>query len=289
MLLNCYKPLLRHIKNMQSVFDFAEKVLQCAERETVLRLTHEAWRLAENGKLNFESKSNAKEITFVSFPEKPILLSPREMPKRKFHTREGLAAFFHAIAHVEFVAIYLAWDILYRFRDLPEDFYRDWLRVANEEAQHFTLLQTKLQTFGINYGDLPAHSGLWDLAQFTAEDLLKRLALVPRNMEAHGLDVTPPLIEKFKQLDDENAVEILTRILTDEVGHVALGSKWFKWLCEQKNLDIESTYQKLLLNYYAEKGGSLKGNLNHEMRLKAGFSENELAWLNTQTNQKVSN
>lgn len=271
---------------MPSVFDFAEKVLQCADCETVLSLTHESWQLCEKNALSFESEHKVKEIALVCFPQKPILLPPREMPKRKFHTQEGLAAFFHAIAHVEFVAIYLAWDILYRFRNLPEEFYRDWLRVADEEAQHFALLQTKLQTFGVNYGDLPAHSGLWDLAQFTAEDLLKRLALVPRNMEAHGLDVTPPLIEKFKQLGDDNAVEILTRILTDEVGHVALGSKWFKWLCEQRNLDLESTYQSLLLNYYAQKGGNLKGNLNHEMRLKAGFSENELAWLNAQT-QKV--
>lgn len=272
---------------MQSIFDFAEKALQCANRDELLRLTHEAWRFAENGELRFDSENAPLSIENVHFPKKPILLPPREMPKRKFHTREGLAAFFHAIAHVEFVAIYLAWDILYRFRNLPEDFYHDWLRVADEEAQHFALLQEKLKTFGVNYGDLPAHSGLWDLAQFTANDLLKRLALVPRNMEAHGLDVTPPLIEKFKQLGDDNAVEILTRILTDEVGHVALGSKWFKWLCAERNLDIESIYQTLLLNYYAEKGGSLKGTINHEMRLKAGFSENELAWLNAQT-QKVT-
>lgn len=272
---------------MPSVFDFAEKVLQCADCETVLRLTHETWQRCENNELSFESEHKVEEIALVCFPQKPILLLPREMPKRKFHTQEGLAAFFHAIAHVEFVAIYLAWDILYRFRNLPEEFYCDWLRVADEEAQHFALLNTKLQTFGVNYGDLPAHSGLWDLAQFTADDLLQRLALVPRNMEAHGLDVTPSLIEKFKQLGDDNAVEILTRILTDEVGHVALGSKWFKWLCAERNLDVESTYQTLLLNYYAQKGGSLKGNLNHEMRLKAGFSENELAWLNAQT-QKVT-
>lgn len=266
-----------------SIFDFAQNVLQCADCETVLRLTHEAWRLAESGELHFESESNVKKIEFVCFPEKPILLPPREMPKRKFHTHEGLAAFFHAIAHVEFVAIYLAWDILYRFRDLPEEFYRDWLRVADEEAQHFALLQTKLKTFDVNYGDLPAHSGLWDLAQYTADDLLERLALVPRNMEAHGLDVTPQLIEKFKQLGDNNAVEVLTRILTDEVGHVALGSKWFKWLCEQKKLDAETTYQNQLLNYYTQKGGGLKGNFNHEMRLKAGFSESELAWLVAQS------
>jgi uncharacterized ferritin-like protein (DUF455 family) len=268
---------------MQSVFDVAENALHCVNRDELLSLTHEAWRLCENGELCFQSENDVQSIENVRFPEKPILLPPREMPKRKFHTREGLAAFFHAIAHVEFVAIYLAWDILYRFRNLPEEFYRDWLRVADEEAQHFSLLQTKLQTFNVNYGDLPAHSGLWDLAQYTTDDLLKRLALVPRNMEAHGLDVTPPLIEKFKQLGDNNAVEILTRILNDEVGHVALGSKWFKWLCEKRNVDSEATYQNELLNYYTQKGGGLKGNFNIEMRLKAGFSENELAWLNTQS------
>ncbi len=268
---------------MRSIFDFAEKALECANRQELLNLTHEAWQLSEKNELHFESKNLPKPIENVRFPERPILLPPRDMPKRKFHTQEGLAAFFHAISHVEFVAIYLAWDIVYRFRDLPDEFYRDWLRVADEEAQHFSLLNAKLKTFGIDYGDLPAHSGLWDLAQFTATDFLQRLALVPRNMEAHGLDVTPPLIEKFKQLGDENAVEILTRILTDEVGHVALGSKWFKWLCEQRKLDAETTYQNVLLRYYTKKGGSLKGNFNVEMRLKAGFSKSELAWLNTQS------
>lgn len=268
---------------MQSIFDFAQKALECANRDELLNLTHEAQRLALNKKLRFESENEPLSIENVRFPERPFLLPPREMPKRKFHTPDGLAAFFHAIAHVEFVAIYLAWDIIYRFRNLPETFYRDWLRVADEEAQHFSLLREKLLTFGVDYGDLPAHSGLWDLAQFTAPDLLKRLALVPRNMEAHGLDVTPPLIEKFKQRGDENAVSILTRILTDEVGHVALGSKWFKWLCEQQNLDAETTFQQVLLQYYTQKGGGLKGNFNREMRLEAGFSESELTWLTQQS------
>lgn len=265
---------------MRSIFDFAEICLYGGDLDELLILTHDAQRFALNDQLRFKYENSVRPIEQVVFPARPLLLPPRQMPKRKFHTPEGLAAFFHAIAHVEFVAIYLAWDIIYRFRDLPVDFYRDWLKVADEEAQHFSLLREKLQTFNLDYGDLPAHSGLWDLAQHTSFDLLKRLALVPRNMEAHGLDVTPPLIEKFKQLGDDNAVAILTRILTDEVKHVAFGSKWFQWLCSERNLDAENEYQTLLLNYYAEKGGSLKGNFNHEMRLAAGFSERELAWLN---------
>ncbi len=274
----CYKPLLPRTK-VHSVFDFAETALHCGNRNELLTLTHQAQQHATNGELTFESLNLVRPIENVKFPERPLLLPPREMPKRKFHTPAGLAAFFHAIAHVEFVAIYLAWDIVYRFRGLPEEFYRDWLRVADEEAQHFSLLRKKLQTFDTDYGDLPAHSGLWDLAQYTASDLLKRVALVPRNMEAHGLDVTPPLIEKFKQLGDDDAVNILTRILNDEVGHVALGSKWFKIFCAEKNLNSETHYQTLLLNYYAEKGGNLKANFNHELRLAAGFSEKELTWL----------
>jgi uncharacterized ferritin-like protein (DUF455 family) len=262
---------------MPNIFEFAKTALHGSSCDDLLALTHEAQRLALNGELRFESVIPVQSIENVKFPERPLLLPPREMPKRKLGTPAGVAAFFHAIAHVEFVAIYLAWDIVYRFRDLPEEFYRDWLRVADEEAQHFELLRAKLQTFGFDYGDLPAHSGLWDLAQDTAHDILVRLALVPRCMEAHGLDVTPPLIEKFKQLGDENAVAILTRILTDEVGHVALGSKWFKFLCAQQDLDVESQYQTLLLTYY--KGGMLKGGFNRALRLSAGFSETELDWL----------
>jgi uncharacterized ferritin-like protein (DUF455 family) len=262
---------------MLNIFQFAETALHGSNCKELLALTHKAQQLALNGQLRFESTAPVQPIENVQFPKHPILLSPREMPKRKLGTPAGLAAFFHAIAHVEFVAIYLAWDIVYRFRDLPEEFYLDWLRVADEEAQHFELLRTKLQAFGIDYGELPAHSGLWDLAQETAHDILVRLALVPRCMEAHGLDVTPPLIEKFKQLGDDDSVAILTRILTDEVGHVALGSKWFKFLCEQQNLDVENQYQTLLLTYY--KGGALKGGFNRELRLTAGFSETELDWL----------
>ncbi|MEI7840086.1 MAG: ferritin-like domain-containing protein [Methylococcaceae bacterium] len=264
---------------MPNIFDYAEKALHNPDCEQLLALTHEAQRLAMNGELNFESLNSVRLIENVRFPERPILLPPRDMPKRKFTTPAGLAAFFHAIAHVEFVAIYLAWDIIYRFRNLPEEFYRDWLRVADEEAQHFSLLRGRLQKSDIDYGDLPAHSGLWDLAQHTAHDILIRLALVPRNMEAHGLDVAPPLIEKFKQVGDDDAVAILTRILNDEVGHVALGSKWFNQLCEEKGVNAERHYQRLLLAYYDEKGGHLKANFNRELRRAAGFSESELTWL----------
>ena len=233
-----------------NIFDVAERCLHNADIEEKLNLTHHAWQLLENNALDFNSTQAVQAISLTQFPQKPQLLAPRFMPKRKLSTPQGKIAFFHAIAHVEFMAIYLAWDILYRFRGLPEQFYRDWLRVADEEAQHFALLQEHLRSMNTGYGDLPAHTGLWDNAQDTAHDVLARLALVPRCLEARGLDVTPALIEKFQQQHDTASVALLERILTDEVGHVERGSYWFNFVCEQRGLDAESSYQQLISNYF---------------------------------------
>lgn len=262
---------------MNTVFEYAAACLHRTDVDEKLALTHGAMRSMNEGRLSFEPLQPVLPIAAVRFPVRPPLLSPRDMPKRKLNTAAGVAAFFHAIAHVEFVAIYLAWDLLYRFRGLPEQFYRDWLRVADEEAQHFALIRTHLRSMGIDYGDLPAHSGLWEHATDTADNLLARLALVPRCMEARGLDVTPAIIEKFRQLDDEASVAILTRILTDEVGHVELGSRWFKFVCEQQGVESEAEYRQLIGQYY--KGGKPKGPFNREMRIIAGFSNAELDWL----------
>jgi len=266
---------------MENVFEFAEACLHSTAIDEKLALTHQAWQLSENGQLSLLSYKPVLPITQVRFPGRPVLLAPRDMPKRKLGAAEGIAAFFHAIAHVEFVAIYLAWDMLYRFRDMPEQFYQDWLRIADEESQHFELIRTHLLAMQVNYGDLPAHSGLWDHAKDTAHDLLARLAMVPRCMEARGLDVTPAIIAKFKQLDDNASVALLNRILTDEVGHVERGSYWFKFVCEQQGFESETKYRQLIEQYY--QGGKPKGPFNREMRIIAGFSEAELDWLENTT------
>ena len=266
---------------MENVFECAEACLYGADIDKKLALTHQAWQSLENGKLCLISQPPILPIVLVKFPDKPVLLPPRDMPKRKLGTAEGLAAFFHAIAHVEFVAIYLAWDLLYRFRGMPNQFYQDWLKVADEEAQHFELIRTHLREMAVEYGDLPAHSGLWDHAKDTADDLLARLAMVPRCMEARGLDVTPAIIAKFKQLGDDSSVALLNRILTDEIGHVERGSYWFKFVCEQQGLDPEAKYRQLIKQYY--QGGKPKGPFNREMRIIAGFSTTELDWLENTT------
>lgn len=209
-------------------------------------------------------------------PEKPELVAPRELPRRSLQSNVGHAALIHSICHIEFNAINLAWDAVYRFHDMPDEFYTDWMKVAREEAYHFQLLSEHLETLGYSYGDFPAHNGLWEAAVKTANDPLIRMALVPRVLEARGLDVTPGIIKKLKTIDDRRAIEILDIIHRDEVGHVEIGSRWFSFLCEQRGLPVELTFQKLLDEYMQ---GRIKGPLNRASRLKAGFSEAELDYL----------
>ena len=262
---------------MKNLFEYAESFFHQANVDEKLALTHQAWRAYRAGELIFAADVPVLPIDRVRFPGRPLLLAPRQMPRRKLTSAAGVAAFFHAIAHVEFVAIYLAWDIIYRFRGMPEQFYQDWLRVADEEAQHFSLIRAHLRNMQLDYGDLPAHSGLWDHAKDTADDLLARLAMVPRCMEARGLDVTPALIEKFKVLGDEASAAILARILADEVGHVERGSYWFKFVCRQRGFESDAKYRELIGQYYV--GGKPKGPFNRELRKIAGFSDAELDWL----------
>jgi len=259
-----------------TLFDLAERCLFDADIPQKLAITHQTQELALADRLSFISIDQPKPITDTHFPDKPVLMMPRDMPRRRLDTPEGKAAFFHALAHIEFMAIYLAWDIIYRFRGLPEQFYRDWLMVADEEAQHFELLSKHLSSLNISYGDLPAHKGLWSHAEDTADDLLARLAVVPRCMEARGLDVTPTMIEKLKAMGDEAGVAILTRIYQDEIGHVERGSFWFDHFSKQQGLDSEQTFKDKILACYQ---GKPKGPFNREVRIIAGFSHNEIDWL----------
>jgi uncharacterized ferritin-like protein (DUF455 family) len=209
-------------------------------------------------------------------PPRPRLVPPKDVPTRSPFTTEGRAALLHAIAHIEFNAINLALDAAWRFAGLPDAFYRDWLQVASEEALHFTLLREHLQGLGFDYGDFDAHDGLWLMTQRTAHDVLARMALVPRTLEARGLDATPPLQAKFARAGDARAVEILGIILRDEVGHVAVGNRWYRWLCERAGLDPVAAYAELTVRYQAPR---LRPPFNHEARRAAGFTDEEIARL----------
>lgn len=182
----------------------------------------------------------------------------------------------HALAHIEFNAINLALDAIWRFPGMPSDFYGDWLRVAAEEALHFSLLESHLRTLGFAYGDFPAHNSLWDMAEKTSGDVLARIALVPRTMEARGLDASPAVRAKLAQAGDQAAAGILDIILRDEIGHVATGNRWFGWLCKERGLDPVAIYADLAQDYKAPQP---RGPFNLEARRAAGFSEAELAEL----------
>src|SRR6266542_3887896 len=204
-------------------------------------------------------------------PARPRLLPPRDMPKRRnFGSQAGRIALLHALAHIELNAIDLAWDILARFGDpaLPRGFHDDWVGVAAEEAEHFELLNRRLAALGATYSDLPAHDGLWEAAVATAHDLLARLAVVPLVLEARGLDVTPEMILRLERADDAASAAVLRRIYRDEIGHVAVGMRWFEWLCCQRGLDPAAAFHDCVRRHFS---GTLKPPFNVEARSAAGF------------------
>jgi uncharacterized ferritin-like protein (DUF455 family) len=209
-------------------------------------------------------------------PALPRLVPPKDVPSRSPFTTEGRAALLHAITHIEFNAINLALDAVWRFDAMPLAYYRDWLQVASEEALHFGLLREHLLTLGFDYGSFDAHDGLWLMTERTSHDIVARMALVPRTLEARGLDATPPLQAKLARCGDLRAVEILDVILRDEVGHVAIGNRWFRWLCERDGLDPVPHYHALARRHEAPR---LRAPFNVDARRAAGFTDHEIASL----------
>jgi len=206
-------------------------------------------------------------------PERPHLVHPRDVAHRGLGSPEGRAAFVHAIAHIEFNAINLAWDAVYRFRGMPREFYADWVGVASDEARHFAMLRERLRELGHDYGDFDAHNGLWEMAEKTAHSCRERMALVPRVLEARGLDVTPGMIVRLRDVGDEATAAILEVILREEVAHVAAGSRWFRWCCERDGVDADAEFRRLLALHAR---GSVRGPFNLDARRAAGFSAAEL-------------
>ena len=263
-------------KDFSDLFCAANACLKQSDVDEKLALTRRLAAQWRAGALNLDSASDVEPISEPGRPQRPRLVAPRDLHRRSLHTPEGHGALIHAIAHIEFNAINLAWDAVYRFRGLPRAFYDDWVRVADEEAYHFGLVRDHLRSLGFEYGDFDAHNGLWEMAQKTAADPLVRMALVPRVLEARGLDVTPGIMKKLADRGDEAAVAVLEIILRDEIGHVEIGSRWFQYLCERRGLDAGQTFRQLLDHYMM---GRKSGPLHRSARLAAGFSEDELDFL----------
>ena len=261
---------------MPDLFEQASQCIAAADPDVKLELTrstHEAWL---NRTLSLDRSGTAHTIGEPGRPERPELVHPSQVKQRKLTSETGKAAFLHALAHIEFNAINLGWDAVYRYRDMPQAFYDDWSRVAAEEAGHFALLRGRLGELGHDYGDFPAHDGLWYMARLTAHDCLVRMALVPRVLEARGLDVTPDMIRRLREIGDRMTVEVLETILQDEIGHVEIGTRWYRFLCRQRGLDPVETFFQLLSEYAP---GRIRRPLNTVARQRAGFDRDELELL----------
>jgi uncharacterized ferritin-like protein (DUF455 family) len=256
-----------------NVFDSAARCLGESDPTRKQALTRQVAADWLAGRLDADATRAGPVADLPGRPARLELVPPRQLKARKLTSRDGRAAMIHAVVHIEFNAINLAWDAVQRFRTMPRAFLDDWVRIAAEEAEHFGLMRERLRDLGYDYGDFPAHDGLWEMAQRTAHDPLIRMALVPRVLEARGLDVTPGMILRFQGVDDDETAARLGVILSEEVDHVAAGSRWFRSLCDQRQLAPAPTYFALLDTYMT---GDIRGPLNLDARRRAGFDADEL-------------
>ena len=262
---------------MESLFTAARRSIDCAAPDEKVALTRQAFEALRDGRLALDGGGDAPlPISAPGRPARPRLVMPRDVPQRGLGSDEGRAALVHAVAHIEFNAINLAWDAVYRFRGMPGDYYRDWAGVAHDESRHFAMLSARLAQLGHAYGDFDAHNGLWEMAVKTTDSCLARMALVPRVLEARGLDVTPGMIARLRSVGDHATAGILETILREEVPHVAAGTRWFRWCCEREGRDPDATFTELLREHVPT---GLRGPFNLDARRAAGFGEAELASL----------
>ena len=267
----------------QCLAGLAIAALRQRDLDEKVRLTQKAAQLWGTRSLSLRSSVSLHPPERPGRPAKPVLLPPKNVPKRSLNSAKGRIALLHAIAHIELNAIDLALDIVARFapEKMPRSFFDDWMRVASEEAKHFTLLRRRLAKLDVAYGDLPAHDGLWDAAQETSLDLTARLAIVPLVLEARGLDVTPAMIDKMTDLGDRDSAEIFKIIYEDEKGHVAVGAKWFRFLCQKQGLSPAPQFQELVKVHFR---GHLRPPFNDRARASAGLTPTFYRALSSQGN-----
>lgn len=256
-----------------NLFDVTLACLTAKQPHEKIQKTRDLNEQWQSGRLSLCSPLEAERIATPGRPDLPELVNPRDVPRRGFNSEVARLKLVHAITHIEFNAINLALDAVYRFRDMPRQYYTDWLNIAVEEALHFSLLEAYLKSKNSFYGAYESHNGLWEMALKTDHDVMVRMALVPRVLEARGLDVTPGMITKFEGIGETALVDILNVIQRDEIGHVERGNYWFNELCRQRSQSASQTFHQLLDEYMEE---SMFDSLNEEARLQAGFSKQEL-------------
>lgn len=263
---------------MNDLFEELYRIILISNASEKCEATQRLSTSFENYHLNHDTQ--AIKIPTPGFPENLELVAPRQLKRRGMQSQDGRSVLMHAVAHIEFNAINLALDAAYRFRHQPTKFYRDWITIAADEARHFSLIRGYLNNNGCDYADMPAHNGLWDMALSTQDDVVARMALVPRVLEARGLDVTPGMIKRLNGVGDQAAVNILEVIYQDEIGHVKTGSEWFFYQCRLRDLEPRSTFKAMIDKHLH---GELKGPFNLAARLQAGFDELEMQQLEEST------
>ncbi len=261
---------------MSDLFGMSFRALKCCGFSQKQSLIKQLGDVVSSASFSLDSSVGIERVIESGRPPLPFLVPPAQVPRRRLGTVAGRIALIHAVAHIEFNAMNFALDAVYRFRDMPRQYYRDWVKVASEEAVHFSLLSDRLHELDSYYGELPAHGGMWAMAVATDYDVMARMALVPRVLEARGLDVTPGMIKKLRAVDDQRTVAIFERILSDEVDHVRIGNHWFQSICDQRGLFSSDVFGELLRKHGRI---ALRGPFNEEARLSAGFTKSELAEL----------
>ncbi len=270
---------------MKNLFQEAEQCLIIADPEAKIAFGMEvvsAWR---SNQLEWDCYDSPRIINLPGRLEKPVIVSIKKLKKRGFGSDQQIASLLHALAHIEITAVNLAWDSICRYPGMPEEYYTDWINTAKDEGEHFFALRQQIQQLGFDYGDFPAHGELWNMAILTADNLIHRMAIVHRVLEARALDVIPLAVQKFQTIKAHNIVKVLTVIANDEVNHVAAGTRWYRYCCEKEKIDADATFFQLIkqyMQYYP------KGPFNEKARISAGFSNNELTLLNLKSSVKYT-
>ncbi|WP_420409638.1 ferritin-like domain-containing protein [Hoeflea sp.] len=255
----------------RSLRDGAARAIRAADLDVKTALTQETARRWHGRRISLRSPLDTLAPDRPGRPARPELVPPTKVTRRSLHSQRGRVALLHAIAHIELNAVDLALDIVARFAaaPMPQSFFDGWMKVAFEEAKHFNLVRDRLRDLGADYGDMPAHDGLWQAAHDTRNDLAARLAVVPLILEARGLDVTPSLRAKMREAGDEKSAAVLDIIYEDEKKHVAIGAKWFRFLCAREGKDAASSFEKLVRANFR---GGLKPPFNDLARAAAGLT-----------------
>lgn len=232
-----------------------------------------AW---ENGSLGWQEGERPDINITPGRQDRPVLVPPRSVPRRGFNSETQRAALIHALTHIELTAVNLAWDSVYRYRGLPREYYVDWINTAADETRHFLALRGRLRAMGFDYGDFAAHNTLWEHAVETSADLMDRMAIVHRVLEARALDVVPRTLQRFRDIGDPETAAVLVEVANDETAHVGAGTRWFRYRCQEEGIDPDRRFFELVMKYL---GSYPKGPFNHPARRAAGFSDNEIAIL----------